>query len=466
MSRWWYNCFCLSKTVARNYLRPKGTGALTLTHMHTLQRAIQCRAFRPSYKQPQRTDILRCISVSVFNTARLTKELFTITLTYLLTATACFRSVGRRNKVNRYSFSFSFVAYVALKLMERPAIMQTSLRSAKLFVRRATDALQVLNSNRFAFAFSFDYNLLSNGMILNLYRRSFSPAKPFKNLFGSFCAFGLQRTTHFLSMRAKAIQFFARKWFSIVGTGNISNTQIYPYHIVKICFRFVWDIAGLQQVKFPFYIRQIRFPLRVFKQACMVFTRQVGNLLSAFYRPNRSNSFLKFIGKNPAVVSDSPQWPELPLTLSIARRTVQLAVRRAVGVGYFANASYHYLSRKARRSFDVMVGAVMDFVLTKAGPPGGFIFPSPSRNTITRRVRLLHGLQEQFCLFGSRLKMDFGCKFHTTNILTCLPVGKDSFHTLKPLFYLECVIAQGAYVFLPRLNRAAGRRGGILHISS
>ena len=427
--------------------------------MHTLQRAVQCRAFRLSYKQPQRTDILSSITICMLNTARLTREFLTTALTYLLTATACFRSVGRRHQVNRYSFSLRFVANVALQLVERPTVVQTALSFTKLFVSRITNPFQVFYHNGFLFCFRFGNNLFGNGVILNLYRGSFSPTKPFKNLFGSFCAFGLQRATYFLSMPTKLIQFFTGKCFSIIGSSNIGDAKINAYYIVKRLFGFVRDVAGLKQVEFSLHIRQICFPLRVFKQTGVMFTRLVGNLLSTFHCPDRSDAFVKFIGKNPAVVSDSSQRPELPLASPGDPVSIQFAVRRAVSIGHFANTSYHYLRRKAGRRFDVVVGTVMDFILTKC-----LIFPSPSRNTITGSIGLLHGLQQQFGLFGARLKMDFGSQFHIPNIV-------NFFHILKHLFTLEYLPArvhggQSAYVFLPRLNRGAGRRGDILRISS
>ena len=407
--------------------------------MHTLQRAIQCRAFRLSYKQPQRTYILRCISVSVFNTARLTRELFTIALAYLLAATARFRRVGRRNYVHGYPFSLRFVADKMLQLVKRPTVVQAPLKFAKPFIRAFTNTLQVLNSNRFAFAFGFLHNFFGNGVILNLYRRSFSPTKPFKNLFGSFCAFGLKRTTYFLSCRAKLIQVFTRKCLSIIGSSNVVDTKINAYHIVKFLLSFVRYVAGLKQIEFSFHIGQICFSLRVFQQTGMVFTCQVRNLLSAFHCPDRSDTFIKLIRDNTRVVGDSSQWPE---------RTLSTLVK-LISVGHFANTTHYDLRRKTGRSFDVVVGAVMDFVLTP-----NLVLPCPSRNTVTSIVGFSHGLQEQFSLFGSRLNMDFRGQFHTYNI-------RNFFHILKHLFNLEYLSRQSRCVFLPLVNA-----GGILRTFS
>ncbi len=284
--------------------------------------AKQCRAFRLDYIQPQRTDIFRCISVSVLNTAHLTKELFTTAFAYFLAAVASFRSVGRGYKVDRNTFSFGFVSNVALQLIERPTVMQTALRFPQSLVCTITDSFQIFNSNGFVFQFSFGNNCFDNGMVLNLYRSPFPSTKPFQNAFSILSAFGLKRTagrprTYFLSMRAKAIQFSTGKCFSTIGSSNIIYSQVHANTIIKFLLLFMRNITGLKQVKFSFHISQIGFTLCIFEQFSMMFSGDKRNLLPACYSPNRGNR--TFIGKYSGIIGNRTVFAKLsqPLTVKL-----------------------------------------------------------------------------------------------------------------------------------------------------
>src|SRR5690606_20142753 len=173
--------------------------------------------------------------------------LFAIAYSYFLAVIAGFGSVIRRYKVNGYTFPFGFVADKALQLIERPTVMQATLRFTKTFVRTRTNTFQIFNSNGFSFSLCFSYNGFGNGVILNLYRSTLLPTKPFQNSFRIFCAFGLQRTTHFLSMLTKSIQFFATKYlyilrYDIIDSSNIGDSQIYTNTIIKFLLLFMRNI--------------------------------------------------------------------------------------------------------------------------------------------------------------------------------------------------------------------------------
>ena len=413
--------------------------------MHTLQRAIQCRAFRLSYKQPQRTDVLSSITICMLNTACLTREFLTTALPYLLTATACFRSVGRRNEVNGYPFSLRFVADKLLQLVERPTVVQASLATAQstvdaALIRRATDTFQVFNSNSFVFSFGFCNNLFGNGVIGNPGGSTFSAREPFQDASSAFRAFGLQTTTYALAASAKITEVFTSIGLSVVSSGQIGNTQINPYCVIKRFLLSIGNVNGSQQIEFTFNVRQIRFALLILQQLGMMLSRDVVNLLPTASCPNRDLLLVKQIAKDAGVIGRRPV-----LAVAALRTLIQF-----VAVRHLANCTNNCLCAQIERTLNTVVTILVDSKL-----PKGLGLKGMARDFIASSIGFLQCIQQQFRLLGSRQQTYFGGEFH-------YPKYTKNFSYLK-FIHLECVIALRAYVFLPRLKRAT-RWAGVSYV--
>lgn len=369
----------------------------------TRPNTIQYRFFGPVYRSAPATDIFGSVVIAMPQmSAVCALEYFAVTLTNMLTAATRFAGVGWWWVDYLNALTFGFIGDVASQLVETPAIVQSSLRLTEPFVRRFTNAFKLFETNRFLFFFCFGDQCLSNRVICYFGSGSFPTGNTFECFVGTPGSFRLQRSTGFLMDFAKLI-----KGFSLVGVpvrigGNVSNAQVNAQHVLTQLFRpAIRHFAGSVQVKFAPNVAKVGFPLLVLQQLGVMFTRYVVYFLSSFYRPKRNDTPVKSPAKNTGIVANRAILTEIALLLFV----------KLVSIGDLAHTTYHRLCRKRGRGFDVVVRAVVDFILTEH-----FVFPRPDRNTVTSSVRFLHGLQQQFSLLWGGSKVDFGGQFHYTNI--------------------------------------------------
>ena len=363
---------------------------------------IQYRFFGPVYGAAPATDIFGSVMIAMPRiSAVYAVECFTLSLAYVLAAATRFASVSRGCVDNFYALTLGFVSDVHSKLVKAPAIMESSLRLTKPFVRARTNAFKFFETNCFTFLFSLSNQCFGNGVINNLRSRSLTTGNAFQCFVSTTGSARLQRCSGFLAPPAKLIQGLPFVGFPIRIGSDVLNTQIYSKNILAQLFLCVRNLARSVQVEFALDVAKIAFALLVLQQFGVMFTRYVRNLLSGFSCPNRNDTLISLPRQYTGIVANRAIFTKLAYPLFV----------ELVAVSNFAHAAYYRLRRKACRRFDVVVGAVMDFILTKR-----FVFPRPNRNTITGSISLLHSLQQYFSLFVGRLQAYFSGQFHNPNI--------------------------------------------------
>ena len=371
--------------------------------LDTRPRTIQYRFFGPVYNgSTPATNIFGSVMIAMPRiSAVCTVEYFTLPPTYVLAAATRFTSVSRGYVEHLNALTLGFIGDVHSKLVEAPAIVQSSLTSTKPFVRSFTNAFKVFEANRFAFLFSLSDQCFGNSVVYNLRGRTLATRNTFECFASTTGATRLQRGASFLTRLAKLIQGLSFVSVPVRIGSNVLDAQIYPQHIFARLFFCIWHLAGSVQVKLSFDIAKVTFALSVLQQLGVMLTRHIGYFLSASYCPDRGNMFISFPGQYTSVVTNR----------AILTKASYLLFVQFIGISNLAHATYHRLRRKTGRSFNVMVSAVMDFILTKR-----FVRPSPSRNTVTGRVGFLHRSQQDFSLFVGRLQAYFSGQFHNYNI--------------------------------------------------
>ena len=363
------------------------------------------RLFRVYYRTPQRSNIDRCVHISVhIVSAVIAFKYLSFPIAYVVAVATSLACISWINQNNLNTIKNGFVGYVLTQLIERPFANSCS-KFLAFFQRRKADTFKVFNCNPFIFFFSNLNNLFGYRVVDNRSGGAFSATKPFQEFFTSSCAFALNGASHFLSFFSIGLKLVRVKFFTIAKSSNTYQTKVHTrerLYIFHIIFNY---INSLKQVEFTFSKKQIRFTFDIRKIVGIVANKW--HLQSASNRPDGNH--ITFVRKNTTVISNAAKWFKSTFNFLI----------QFVGISHFGDTAYQYLCGKIRGTFQFVVNLIVNLKLVKY-----LLLPSYFRNSITNRICFLNSFKEQISLFFGRQKFNLQRKFHGTNLTQIFEITK------------------------------------------
>lgn len=356
------------------------------------------RLFRAVYICPQQGYVNTGVIVSIkHRLAVVTSKYLALSIAYVQTFVALLACIVRCNSNQLNPCNRRFVGQKLAQLIKVPFANSCSKLLA-FFVSGKANAFEFLNSNAFPFQFGNRNNLLTNSVVNNCACRSLFSRKPFQNAFCIFCAFGLKRTSYFLSFFSISGKFFRTKCFAVAKGCDFQKPHINTDKFLHIFHIFFNHINCLKKVKLTFSKKQVCFAFDVRKIVRVVADKR--HFQPAANRPD-GNNVVGFVGQDATIIRDRAKWFESPFNLLI----------QLVGISHFRYAPYDYLTAQLRSTLNGMVAGIMQLKLLK-----GFLLPSYVGNKITSLVRLFNRLKQTFSLFIGGQQLYFQREFHNANI--------------------------------------------------
>src|SRR5690606_2178686 len=337
-------------------------------------RAIHIRFFKwRVYLSPQQSNILSSVLVRIRNCfAVFTLKNFAFSFANPKAEITHLRSTSRINRNNRDTFFLSFIFNHLSKLVERPFTKSCSMFLPSVISSKSY-AFKILKNNALTRFFGFFNDSFADSVIYYFTMCPLFSRKPFQQFITIACAFGINRTSYFLTFLSVIIQRFRRKPFTITKGCNFNQTKINPQPFLNIFNIFFGYFTGLKQIKFSFPVNQICFAFNIGKIFFGI--RDKRHFQPAVNRPDRTNSFIKVVGKYSGIVSNRTKFLKNSLFLFI----------EFVRISTFRYATDNHLGRKIKGRFDRVIFSSMQFELIK-----NFIFKSIFRKFIASCVCFLN----------------------------------------------------------------------------
>lgn len=361
---------------------------------------IHTRLFRLIYDSPKQSNVLRRIKIRVNNINFAfvigTLKNLVSTLTDMEAGRTGLGSVSRFYNNQFNTIQSSLVSQKGAQLSERP----TTKFSPKLFVsafRSKADIGQILNGYTFTLSFSRLYNAFCDSVVDYGSRCSFFARKAFQEASSPFRPFALNRTTNRLPMFTVCVKPIGRMFNAIRSNNYVRETEVNTDKGLNIVHILFGNINSLKEIKFTFFVDQIRFPLNV-RQISRIVANKI-NLLSTSNAP-QGNDVIRFVSHNTIIISNTSKWSEGTFDFLI----------KFIRICNLCNRAYKHLGRKFKSGLIDVVNFVMEFEIVKDA-----FRPSYFRNSIANGICFLDSFKKQISLFSGWKKFDFQRQFHNTN---------------------------------------------------
>src|SRR5574344_3144052 len=163
---------------------------------------------------------------------------------------ASLRSICRRNGGDLNAIHLALVFKERTELIEVPGITSpTKSFVAFLGVHSPSDILQVLNGNALVLFLCFRYDLFTYAVIDNSGKPSFTSFQPFQQLMTVTCAFGLNRSSHFVVSISYFFNFIGGNISTIRQGNDVGDTHVDTKEILGSFFLFIWNIYRLIEIE-------------------------------------------------------------------------------------------------------------------------------------------------------------------------------------------------------------------------
>lgn len=250
------------------------------------------------------------------------------------------------NKLNTVNLTLIFKERAELR--ETPRVnSSTECLIAFLRVYTQSDILQILNSYAFLLFLCFRYDLLAYAVIDNSGKSSFTPFQPFQQPMTVACAFGLNRSPHFVVSNSYVFDFFGGNVCSVRQGNNISNSHIDTNEILCKFFFLIGYIYSLVEIKLAVDKNKVGLTFRILHKLWAI--ANVCYFLTTTNKRNRTNRLGNIVGKHTAIISDCSKLPKMPLLLPI----------EFICIGNLANCSHDKLRRKVVCFFNGIINLLM-----------------------------------------------------------------------------------------------------------
>ena len=370
------------------------------------------RQYFPSFMGvyiPPCGNVQSSINVCICNvTTVCATEVFAVPNTNVTAIMASLRSIGRRNDGNLDAINLALVFKKRTELIEIPRVASSTKRLvAFLGVHTPSDILQVLNGNSFAFFLCFRYNLPAYAVIDNSGKSSLTPFQPFQQLMAVTCAFGLNRSSHFIVSISYVFNSIRRNISAIGQRDNVRNTHINTKKIFSIFFFFIRNIYCLIEIELVLDINKVSFTFRVLHKLWAV--TSVCYLFTTSNKRNRTDGYGSVIRKHTTIISDSTKLPKVPLLFSV----------EFVCVGNLADCTHNELRRKMIRFFDGIIDFFMQAKLLER-----MTFPRYLGDSVASLVKNAECLFQYRGLFFSWKQFNLQGQFHNAKIQNSFGIFK------------------------------------------
>ena len=317
-------------------------------------------------------------------------------------------SVGARHEYNRHAGQRSLVAYLPLQVIERPTVESVSLTASnrdplpdtlQLFKRKAaTLCLSRLNDllrHRVIGGMRKIVFSATGGLLAAAYRVSRLPALSTLRSRLLECFAGLKQ------LRASFQEFLPAVEIAVTVCRDVFDSTVNAQEVGNIHRDRCFNLTGRKQVEIAADKSKMGLTLLCSKKPHLPFAADEGNLAASGNGRDRNLALGQDEAKNLLVVSDGPQWSELPL----------LAFVNLVGVGNFGNQSDRKFRRQTKQSPHLVINQLVDGILTQ-----GLSLPRFMGNMVARSVDSLHRLAQSLRLLCRRLEFDLCGKFHYVQV--------------------------------------------------
>lgn len=303
------------------------------------------------------------------------------------------------NRYQRHARQPTFVFKKLAQLEKRPAMQCRSLRLASLYP--SADAGQFLDGNSLAGAFSLFDNAFADVVICPggktlLFARQF-----LETAARGLRAFALQLGTQLAMAKAHVVHGPGRVDFARAINGDVCHAEVNAQKAVNVRRIGRFNFTSGKQVKLAVDQAQVRLATLSLQQFQLPLSCQEGDSQATINRPN---AYL-LRGKEPAqdtrIVGNTALWLKGALGLTV----------KFVGVGNLADCAYNYLSRKASRLPNGIVGQLVEAKLIER-----LVLPSNLANLIARRVGSFQCGEQRDVLIWRWLQFDFRRQFHALSI--------------------------------------------------
>lgn len=348
------------------------------------------------------------------------------------TLVAGLRGVGRRNGNNLDTNSFALVFKKRTELVEVPRVA-SSTESLVPFLRvyAPSDILQILNGNAFVFFLCFRYELFAYAMIDNSSKPSFTSFQPFQQLMAVTCAFGLNRSSHFIVSISYVFNSIRRNISAIGQRDNVRNTHINTKKIFSIFFFLVRNIYCLIEIELILDINKVSFTFRILHKLWAV--TSVCYLFTTSNKRNRTDGYGGVIRKHTTIISDSPKLSKMSLFLPV----------KFVRVGNLADCTHDKLGGQAVSFLDWVVNLLVQTELFEHTA-----FPRYLRDSVASLVENAERMFQHRGLPVRRKQFNLQGQFHNAKIQNRFGI----FKYLKEIIILSLTKEGMMAQFLPEVK--------------
>src|SRR5574344_1634482 len=342
---------------------------------------------------------------------------------------ASLRSICRRNGGDLNAIHLALVFKERTELIEVPGITSaTKSFVAFLGVHSPSDILQVLNGNALVLFLCFRYDLFTYAVIYNGSESSFTSFQPFQQLMTVTCAFGLNRSSHFVVSISYFFNFIGGN-ISTLGNGNyISKSHVNTDKNLSVFFLFVWNIYRLIEIELFLDENEVSLSLCILHELWTIACKR--NFLTTTDKRNGTDGFVDIIGKNTAIISDSSELPKMSLFLLV----------KFVCVRNLADCTYNELGGKMVCFLDRIIDFFVQIELLER-----MTFPRYLRDSVTSLVENTEGLFQFNGLLASWKKFNLQSQFHIAKIQNSFEI----FKYLKEIIMLNSTKEGMVVQFLP-----------------
>ena len=342
---------------------------------------------------------------------------------------ASLRSICRGNGSDLNAIYLALVFKERTELIEVPGVASPAERLVTLLgVHTPSDILQVLNGNALALFLCFRYDLFTYAVIDNSGKPSFTSFQPFQQPVTVTCAFGLNRSSHFVVSVSYVLDLIRGNVSTVRDGYNVRNAHIDTDKVLCVLLLLIGNIYRLVEVELSFDKNKVCFSFRMLHELRTVAGKR--DFLTTTNKRNGTDGFVDIIGKNTAIISDSSELPKMSLFLLV----------KFVCVGNLADCTYYELGGKMICFLDGIIYFLVQTELFKYTT-----FPRYLRDSVASLVEYAECLFQHLDLYVRREQFNLQSQFHTTKIQNSFEI----FKYLKEIIMLNSTKEGMVVQFLP-----------------
>ena len=342
---------------------------------------------------------------------------------------ASLRSICRGNGSDLNAIYLALVFKERTELIEVPGVASPAERLVTLLgVHTPSDILQVLNGNALALFLCFRYDLFTYAVIDNSGKPSFTSFQPFQQPVTVTCAFGLNRSSHFVVSVSYVLDLIRGNVSAVRDGYNVRNAHIDTDKVLCVLLLLIGNIYRLVEVELSFDKNKVCFSFRMLHELRTVAGKR--DFLTTTNKRNGTDGFVDIIGKNTAIISDSSELSKMSLFLLV----------KFVCVGNLADCTYYELGGKMICLLD---GIIDFFVQTELLER--MAFPRYLRDSVASLVKNAERIFQHHGLFASWKQLNLQGQFHITKIQNSFEI----FKYLKEIIMLNSTKEGIVVQFLP-----------------